>query len=439
MIDAGNILATRIYNVDETGITTVQSKSTKIFALKGRKQVGSLTSAERGLLSTAVICMSAAGVFVPPMIIFPRKRLKEELTYGAPPNTLFECHPSGWIQTELFTKWFLHFVKFVNPTSDNPALLILDGHTSHTKNINFIDLARKHFVQVICLPPHCTHRLQPLDVSFMGPLNTFLVQAIENFLRNNPGRAVSQFNICRLFGEAYLKASTPNNAINGFRKTGIVPFDANIFGEDDYAAALTTDIVLDFQGGQDMDNAESAISDTVIVKQTSNISQIIELEIELVNNTTEPLPHMKPTCSMNSQNSFAEPQPSCSYFNVSPNMIFPPPRVQSSTTGRKNNRKRGKAALLTSSPYKKELEDAIALKKPQKEPRKKIKRPKKKIVADSDSDEEDATCFFCLNKYSKSKPGAGWIKCNGCSKWAHEDCAGCEEEDDFFTCSTCNK
>lgn len=36
-----------IYNVDETGILTVPNKPSKVVALRGKKQVGSLTSAER--------------------------------------------------------------------------------------------------------------------------------------------------------------------------------------------------------------------------------------------------------------------------------------------------------------------------------------------------------------------------------------------------------
>jgi len=51
--------ASRIFNVDETGLTTVQGRPSRIIAKKGRKQVGSLTSVERGQLCTTVICMSA--------------------------------------------------------------------------------------------------------------------------------------------------------------------------------------------------------------------------------------------------------------------------------------------------------------------------------------------------------------------------------------------
>jgi hypothetical protein len=74
-----NYPAHRIYNVDETSLSTVPGRNSKTFAKKGRKQVGRVTSAERGQSSTAVICMSAGGMFFPPMIIFSRKRMKPEL------------------------------------------------------------------------------------------------------------------------------------------------------------------------------------------------------------------------------------------------------------------------------------------------------------------------------------------------------------------------
>jgi hypothetical protein len=64
-------LPSRIFNVDETKLTTVQGQGrpSKIIALRNRKQVGTLTSAERGTWATAVICMNAAGAYVPPMLM----------------------------------------------------------------------------------------------------------------------------------------------------------------------------------------------------------------------------------------------------------------------------------------------------------------------------------------------------------------------------------
>ena len=190
---------TNIYNVDETGMTTVQNKPSKMSALKGRRQVGAITSAERGQLVTIEICMSASGSYVPPLFIFPRTRMKAELMDGAPNGSIFACHKSGWMQTEIFTQWFEHFVRLSGARKDNQVLLIPDGHSTHTANIDVINNTTDNGVHIVCLPPHCSHRLQPLDVAFMKPLSTYYTQAIECWLRNNPGRTVTVFQVADLF------------------------------------------------------------------------------------------------------------------------------------------------------------------------------------------------------------------------------------------------
>lgn len=111
--------------------------------------------------------------------------MKTELLDGTPPGTIGGCHPSGWIQPELFTKWLKHFVSIAKPSKEDPVLLVLDGHYSHTRNLDVIDIARESGVSIICLPPHSTDRMQPLDVSFMFPLKTYYAQEIENWLCKN--------------------------------------------------------------------------------------------------------------------------------------------------------------------------------------------------------------------------------------------------------------
>lgn len=114
-IEEFNITPERIYNMDESGLSTVQRPS-KIFATKGRKQVGAVTSAERGVHTTAVCCMNAIGSFIPPAMIFARKNAKAELTDDAPTGTLQLCQDSGWMTGPLFLKWLTHFVHYSNTT-----------------------------------------------------------------------------------------------------------------------------------------------------------------------------------------------------------------------------------------------------------------------------------------------------------------------------------
>lgn len=88
----------------------------KIIGQKGKHQIGSLTSGERGVNTTCVCCFNAAGMYIPPILIFKRMRFKDELKEGAPPGTEFTCSESGWITSELFVKWRKHFINFAKPS-----------------------------------------------------------------------------------------------------------------------------------------------------------------------------------------------------------------------------------------------------------------------------------------------------------------------------------
>ncbi|KAJ4440778.1 hypothetical protein ANN_10624 [Periplaneta americana] len=89
--------------VHGTGLSTVQKRTRKVIAKKGKQQVGSIASGERCMTTTAVCCASAADQYIPPMLIFKRTRAKDELMDGAPPGTVFAFNPdSGYINKELF-------------------------------------------------------------------------------------------------------------------------------------------------------------------------------------------------------------------------------------------------------------------------------------------------------------------------------------------------
>jgi hypothetical protein len=66
----------RLYNYEENGITIVKRKHTKILGLKGKRQISSLQSAERGSLVTVIACMSPTGHVIPLLRVFPRKNIK---------------------------------------------------------------------------------------------------------------------------------------------------------------------------------------------------------------------------------------------------------------------------------------------------------------------------------------------------------------------------
>ena len=154
----------QIYNADETGVSRVHSPKMKILARRGQKTVWSLTSGERGRTHTILMCGSAAGHYIPPLIIFPRVRMNDKLKTGAPPGTIFETSPKGWINKDIFFRWLDFFIKSIPKA--RPVLLIYDGHSSHI-SMEVIEKARKNDIHLLCLPSHGTHILQPLDISVM--------------------------------------------------------------------------------------------------------------------------------------------------------------------------------------------------------------------------------------------------------------------------------
>ena len=212
----------QIYNADETGISKVHSPKMKIVARRGQKTVWSLTSGERGRTHTILICCSAAGYCIPPLIIFPRVRMNDKLKTGAPPGTIFETSPKGWINKDIFSHWLDFFIKCIPKT--RPVLLVYDGHASHI-SIEVIEKARKNDVHLLCLPAHGTHILQPLDIPVMRSFKLNFSKACSEFLVRNPGRVVTEYDLSGLLGKAWPKSLTTLNMMSGFCKSGIFPLN----------------------------------------------------------------------------------------------------------------------------------------------------------------------------------------------------------------------
>jgi hypothetical protein len=171
--------------------------------------------------------MNAIGMCGPPLLVFPGSNMKAEILVGAPPGSVAACHKAGWIQKDSFTQWFKNFLHYVKPFKEEPIILILDGHYFHTRNIGVIDFAWENGVIIVCLPPHCTHKLQLLDVSFVQALKTYYAQEIEIWQKKK--KTFQHYQIADLVGKAYLKWATATIAANGFRKTGMFSCNRHIF------------------------------------------------------------------------------------------------------------------------------------------------------------------------------------------------------------------
>ena len=53
---------------------------------------------------TVLACVRADGCYMPPMVVFKRSDLKEDLIQGEVPDTLYGLSKSGWMDGNLFAK-----------------------------------------------------------------------------------------------------------------------------------------------------------------------------------------------------------------------------------------------------------------------------------------------------------------------------------------------
>lgn len=74
----------------------------RVIATKRVKQVGSITSAERGVNVTLICCINTIGNCVPLLFVFPSVFLKEYILKGSPISSVGSANPSVWFISTIF-------------------------------------------------------------------------------------------------------------------------------------------------------------------------------------------------------------------------------------------------------------------------------------------------------------------------------------------------
>ena len=192
---------------------------------------------------TACVTIGACGYLIKPMFILPNKRKIDGLEEFQM-DAYFASSISGWMNKKLFTYWALCFLSEILiyrlqlPASlrHERILLILDGHKSRANF--FVAKLFDHFgIDILILPGHTSHMLQPFDVAVASSLKTEFKKNLiaYEFDGNQVGIDGEKMNmaevrkmlvICMI--DALRKSGTLANIKKGFAKAGIVPLNRNI-------------------------------------------------------------------------------------------------------------------------------------------------------------------------------------------------------------------
>ena len=95
-----------------------------------------------------------------------------ELMANATPGTGHTMSDSGWSNNGVFLKFLKeHFLPRVQRSPGEKVLVLFDGHKSHICP-EVRAWAAANDVILFLLPPHTSHKLQPLNVSCYSPLKS---------------------------------------------------------------------------------------------------------------------------------------------------------------------------------------------------------------------------------------------------------------------------
>ena len=151
------------------------------------------------------------------MIIFPGK--KTQPTWPeAYPEAIYGVSDNGWSDNELGTQWLKECFEPSTRHYGRPRLLIIDGHASHM-TVSFLRFCWDHTIIPLCLPPHTTHFLQPLDVGPFNPISVAYKKHLE--ARNKVGLCfMDKLEFLEIFQQCRGEAFTQKNIMSGFAQAG---------------------------------------------------------------------------------------------------------------------------------------------------------------------------------------------------------------------------
>jgi hypothetical protein len=177
------ILDQDIYNFDETGFHMGIISTAKVVTAGEKARAVSVQPGNREWV-TVIESASSTGWVLPPMVIFKGKLHQQTWYEKLPPDWSIGVSENGWTTDEL---GFIWLKKVFNPYTQNRTigtyrLLILDGHGSHGTP-EFDQFCSQNSIIILCMPPHSSHLLQPLDVSCFSVLKHFYGQAVSELMR----------------------------------------------------------------------------------------------------------------------------------------------------------------------------------------------------------------------------------------------------------------
>ena len=177
------VLNQDFYNFDETGFAMGVAATSKVVTSSNRVSRAVMIQPGNREWVTVIECVNASGWSLPPFVILSSKAHQSSWYRDLPLDWTVGVSDNGWTIDELGFEWVKHFDQHTAArTAGVYRLLILDGHSSHATP-EFDQYCAENKIITLCMPPHTSHLLQPLDVSCFSPLKRAYGREIEKLAR----------------------------------------------------------------------------------------------------------------------------------------------------------------------------------------------------------------------------------------------------------------
>ena len=152
-----------------------------------------------------------------------------------------------WLQyferhTRRTEAWEASKINTPNVEHHGYRLLIMDGYISHT-NIRFIEFCWKYKIIPICLLPHLTHFLQPLDLVIFSVVKHLYSAKVDEYLACGI-TGINRDYFLQILGKIRPQIYIPKLIDSAFKAAGLLPFNPNqvlqrLTGQPSYARLCT--------------------------------------------------------------------------------------------------------------------------------------------------------------------------------------------------------
>ena len=216
----------RIFNLDETNLELCL-KTGQVLNIKNWKSCYEVTSAAKKSTLTYITTFSAAGDIISPTIIYPYKRIPDDIMEILPEGFQPLSTDSGWMTADAFFNFVITiFNKWLDDKgSKKPVILLINGQKSHI-TMQLTEKCEEVGIILYLIPPNLTSILWPANVEPYKNLKLNWKKAVGEYHNQNNNSSLNRRDVGPIL-KIVLDKMTRTMISSGFRKCGLYPFDKN--------------------------------------------------------------------------------------------------------------------------------------------------------------------------------------------------------------------